>query len=220
MCRLLEVSSSSYYAWLSSKPSKRSQEDSVLSKRVEAIFSSSRSNYGTRRIKEVLHSEGHIISRRRIGKLMKSQGLACKTKRKFKATTNSTHCLPIAPDRLKRNFSASRPDEKYVGDITYVWTGEGWMYLAVVIDLFSRRVVGWSMDKHMRAELVNNALLMALWRRKPKQGLLWHTDRGAQYASISHRDIIKQHKIKQSMSRKGDCWDNAVSEKFFWHTEN
>tara|TARA_B110000091_G_scaffold134180_1_gene143640 strand:+ start:524 stop:967 length:444 start_codon:yes stop_codon:yes gene_type:complete len=118
---------------------------------------------------------------------------------------------------LQRDFNATKPNKKYVGDITYIWTREGWLYLAVVIDLFSRKVVGWAMDRNMEASLVNDALLMAIWQRKPSSGLIWHTDRGSQYASTSHRKIIEQHKIIQSMSRKGNCWDNAVSESFF-HT--
>ena len=148
---------------------------------------------------------------------MKKKGLRCKTKRKFKMTTDSNHQLPIAPNLLKRDFTAGAPDLKYVGDITYIWTQEGWLYLATVIDLFSRRLVGWSMDSRMTATLVNDALLMALWRRKPKRGLLWHTDRGSQYASDSHRQLLQEYGIKQSMSRKGNCWDNSVAESFF-HT--
>jgi len=173
--------------------------------------------YGARRIRKVLQSEGEVISRRRVGKLMKAEGLYCKTKRKFRVTTDSKHKLPIAPNLLDRDFTAYRPDQKYVGDITYIPTKQGWMYLVVVIDLFSRRIVGWAMGDHMRAPLVNNALLMAIWARKPGAGLLWHTDRGSQYASDSHQKILIEHKITQSMSRKGNCWDNAVSESFF-HT--
>jgi len=177
----------------------------------------SRCNYGTRRIRKILLRQGILISRRRVGKLMKEQGLNCKTKRKFKLTTDSKHPLPISPNLLERNFSSSAPDQKYVGDITYIWTGEGWLYLATVIDLFSRHVVGWAMDKQMKASLVNDALLMALWKRKPKCGLLWHTDRGSQYAADSHRQILQEYGIIQSMSRKGNCWDNSVAESFF-HT--
>ena len=173
--------------------------------------------YGARRIRKVLQSEGEVISRRRVGKLMKAEDLHCKTKRKFRVTTDSKHNLPTAPNLLDRDFTASRPDQKYVGDITYIPTKQGWMFLAVVIDLFSRRIVGWAMDDNMRAPLVNNALLTAIWTRKPGAGLLWHTDRGSQYASASHQKILTEHKITQSMSRKGNCWDNAVSESFF-HT--
>lgn len=174
-----------------------------------------RGNYGSRRIRKCLQLEGLIISRRRVGKLMKQESLHCKTKHKFRLTTDSKHSLPIAPDRLQRDFIAYKPDQKYVGDITYIWTDEGWMYLAVVIDLFSRRVVGWSMDGQMKAELVNNALMTAIWTRKPQRGLLWHTDRGSQYASEGHRKLLTDHGIVQSMSRKGNCWDNACVESFF-----
>lgn len=125
--------------------------------------------------------------------------------------------MPIAPNILARDFTAKCPDQKYVGDITYIHTKEGWLYLATVIDLFSRRIVGWAMEDHMQASLVNRALSMAIWSRKPKKGLLWHTDRSSQYASESHRKILKDHGIIQSMSRKGNCWDNAVAESFF-HT--
>jgi len=144
-------------------------------------------------------------------------GLACKTKRKFKATTNSAHESPIAENVLNREFSVAKPNQAYVGDITYISTKEGWLYLAVVIDLYSRAVVGWSMSERMQTSLVNDALMAAIWQRKPAKGLIWHTDRGSQYASESHRLLLAQHGIVQSMSRKGNCWDNAVSESFF-HT--
>jgi len=140
-----------------------------------------------------------------------------KTKRKLKITTDSKHQLEISPNLLKRDFFADFPDEKYVSDITYIWTDEDWLYWATVIDLFSRKIVGWSMDKTMKASLVNDALRMAIWNRKPKRDLLWHTDRGSQYASDSHRELLQEHGIIQSMSRKGNCWDNAVAESFF-HT--
>lgn len=149
---------------------------------------------------------------------MKDLGLVAKTKKRYKInTTNSNHNLPVAPNLLERDFYASAPDEKYVGDITYIPTNEGWLYLATVIDLYSRRIVGWSMDDTMKVSLVNDALNMALVSRKPPKGLIWHTDRGSQYASYAHKDLLKQHDIKQSMSRKGNCWDNAVAESFF-HT--
>ena len=184
-------------------------------KMITERFEQGRGTYGTRRLKRKLAEHGWTVSRRRIGRLLKKMGLSCKTKRKFKATTDSRHHLPVAPNVLNRQFDVDRPDQCYVGDITYIATQEGWLYLAIVIDLFSRKVVGWSMAKHMRASLVNDALLMALWSRKPEKGLIWHTNRGSQYASESHRALLKEHGIIQSMSRKGDCWDNAVSESFF-----
>lgn len=180
-------------------------------------FSIGRNVYGTRRIANALRAKDVIISRRRISKLMLKAGLFCKTKRKFKVTTDSKHNKPIAPDLLKRQFHVAAPNRYWVGDITYIPTQKGWLYLAVVIDLYSRQIVGWSMADHMKSSLVNAALLMAIWQRKPSNGLIWHTDRGSQYCSESHRDILKNHGIIQSMSRKGNCWDNAVSESFF-HT--
>jgi transposase InsO family protein len=178
-----------------------------------------RENYGTRRIKDkLIQRYGFIVSRRRIGHIMKNLGLVAKTKKRYKInTTNSNHNLPIAPNLLNRDFYASYPDEKYVGDITYIPTNEGWLYLATVIDLYSRKIVGWSMDDTMKVSLVNDALTMALIGRNPPKGLIWHTDRGSQYASYSHKDLLQQHGIIQSMSRKGNCWDNAVAESFF-HT--
>jgi putative transposase len=217
MCQLLEVCRSRYYDWLAVPLAPSTLTNQRLSEKIKMIFTQSRNTYGTRRIKQALAKEGLILSRRRIQKLMAEQNLNVKTKKKFKATTDSKHLLPVANNILARQFSPQLPNQCYVGDITYVDTAEGWVYLAVVIDLFSRQVVGWAMDKHMKAELVNDALMMALWKRKPKRGLLWHTDRGSQYASDSHKALLKQHGIIQSMSRKGNCWDNAVSESFF-HT--
>ena len=217
MCRFMGVSRSAYYAWLERPQTAIEKDDAELIEIIKTEFQKGRKNYGTRRLKKALMVLDRHVSRRRIGRLMGAAGLACKTKRKFKATTNSNHKLPIAPNLLDRQFTVQRPNQTYVGDITYIYTLEGWLYLAVVIDLYSRQVVGWSMAEHMRAKLVNDALLMAIWQRKPGKGLLWHTDRGSQYASDSHRALLKEHGITQSMSRKGNCWDNAVSESFF-HT--
>ena len=213
----MNVSRSSYYGWLNSPKTEREKENNILIEMIKTLFQKGRRSYGTRRIKRKLAEQGKRVSRRRIGRLMQQAGLVCKTKKKFKVTTDSKHNKPIAPNLLKREFTVSKPDRYYVGDITYIWTQEGWLFLAVVIDLFSRKVVGWSMNKRMKASLVNDALLMALWKRKPNKGLIWHTDRGSQYASDSHRAILNQHHVIQSMSRKGNCWDNAVSESFF-HT--
>lgn len=215
MCQLLDVNRSSYYDWLKTSSDSKKAEDEQLANQIKAIFMKHRGNYGTRRIKRELKKDSIIASKRKIANLMKEQSLVCKTKRKFKITTNSKHNLPVAANLLERNFTASNPNQCYVGDITYIPTDEGWLYLAVVIDLFSRIVVGWSMKKHMKTSLVNDALLMAIWKRKPKRGLIWHTDRGSQYASENHRALLKEHEITQSMSRKGNCWDNAVAESFF-----
>lgn len=215
MCRVLGVLRSGYYAWCGRTQSPRRIEETRLLSELKLVYTAARGNYGTRRIKAALVDKGLVVSRRRIGRLMKQSGLVCKTKRRFKVTTNSKHTHPVAANLLNRNFECKVPDQCYVGDITYVWTGEGWLYVSVVIDLYSRRVVGWSMGCSMKADLVNQALLMALWQRKPDKGLIVHSDRGSQYASKSHRRILRQHGAKQSMSRKGDCWDNAVAESFF-----
>ena len=217
MCKCLAINRSAYYAWCNSAPSAKRIEDQQLTEKIKVIFLNNKSRYGSRRIKEALNKDDLIISKRRVSHLMKEAGLYCKAKRKFKMTTDSKHNLPISPNLLQRNFTFSHPNQAYVGDITYIPTLEGWLYLAVVIDLFSRQVVGWSMKKHMRTSLVNDALLMAIWKRKPKRGFIWHTDRGSQYASSDHRALLKTHGVQQSMSRKGDCWDNAVAESFF-HT--
>lgn len=215
MCKILNVSRSGYYEWANNTESNKVKQDKELTTIIKIIFQEGRGTYGARRIKSILSRKGVIISRRRIIRLVKEANLVCKTKRKFKATTDSNHKLPVAPNLLARRFDVNTPNRYWVGDITYVPTEEGWLYLATVIDLYSRKIIGWSMSNRMQAELVNKALLMAIWQRKPSKGLIWHTDRGSQYASNSHLEIIRQHDIKQSMSRKGNCWDNAVAESFF-----
>jgi transposase InsO family protein len=214
---MLDVNRSGYYAHKNALPSARENEDERLTKFIIKSFNESRKNYGTERIQGDLREWGEYVSRRRIGRLMRKAGLVCKNTKKFKATTNSKHNESISPNLLNRNFKVDEPNKVWVGDMTYIWTDMGWLYLATVIDLFSRKVVGWSMANHMRTSLVNDAMQMAIWQRKPPKGLIWHTDRGSQYASKEHRALLKTHKIQQSMSRKGDCWDNAVAESFF-HT--
>jgi len=218
MCKVFKVDKSSYYHWIKNG-SIIQKVDEKLNELIEIIFIQSRQTYGTRRIKDKLVKQyGVLISRRRIKNILKYLGLSVRMKRRFKVmTTDSNHNLPIAPNILNRDFYASKTDEKYVGDITYIPTSEGWLYLATVIDLYSRKIVGWSMDERMKVSLVNDALKMALNTRNPDKGLLWHTDRGSQYASYEHKDLLKQYGIVQSMSRKGNCHDNAVAESFF-HT--
>ena len=216
MCKVLKVNRSAYYHWVNNGCIVN-KVDERLNQLIKDIFYQYREVYGTRRIKKVLVQEyGVIVSTRKIGKSMKTMGLVVKMKRKFRVTTtDSNHNYSISPNRLQRDFKVNTPNEVYVGDITYIRTQQGWLYLAIVIDLFSRKVVGWSMDGNMETPLVNNALQMALHNRTPPPNLIWHTDRGSQYASDSHRELLKEHDILQSMSRKGDCWDNAVSESFF-----
>ena len=213
----MKVCRSGYYAWRNCRETLSEKENNLLINIIKPIFIEGRSTYGTRRIKYHLQKMGKTVSRRRIAHMMKKANLICKTKQKFRVTTDSKHRLAISGNLLDRQFKVMQPNQVWAGDITYIPTGEGWLYLAVVIDLYSRQIVGWSMRDNMKAELVNDALLMALWKRKPQKGLLWHTDRGSQYASASHRKILGDHSILQSMSRKGNCWDNAVAESFF-HT--
>ena len=207
MCRVLQVSRSGYYDYLHRPPSDHCNVDDKLRPQIRSAFKKGRKNYGTRRIKDELKKEKTTVSRRRIGRLMQEEKLVVQTKRKFKVTTDSNHDKPIAPNLLEREFTVATPNTVYVGDITYIPTREGWLYLAVVIDLFSRAVVGWAMGSRMTADLVNDAMLMAIWKRKPAKGLIFHSDRGSQYASDSYRKIFDTHGIKASMSRKGDCWE-------------
>ncbi len=217
LCRILEVSRSGYYEWLGWPPSVQSDTDQQLEAKVQQYFAQGRGLYGTRRIKHLLAQEGLRVSRRRIGRVLNQAGLHCKTRRKFKASMAAGQAQTVAPNQLNREFTVQAPDTIYVGDITYLPTGEGWLYLAVVLDLCSRAVVGWSMADHMRAELVNQALWMAISQRQPAAGLIMHTDHGSQYGADSYRQLLRQHGIEPSMSRKGNCWDNAVAESFF-HT--
>jgi putative transposase len=217
MCQLLEVSRSGYYEWLSRPPRAQAQVDQEVQDKIQHYFAQGRGTYGTRRIKHLLAQDGLQVSRRRIGRLLAQAGLRCKTRRKFKAPKTSGQAQTVAPNQLNREFTVQAPDKVYVGDITYLPTGEGWLYLAVVLDLCSRAVVGWSMANHMRAELVTQALSMAIGQRQPAAGLIMHTDRGSQYGAESYRQLLTQHGMQPSMSRKGNCWDNAVAESFF-HT--
>jgi putative transposase len=217
MCRMLEVSRSGYYEWLPRPPRPQTAADQQLQDKVQRYFAQGRGTYGTRRIKYLLAQEGLRVSRRRIGRLLTHAGLRCKTRRRFKAPTASGQAQAVAPNQLNRELPVPDLDTIYVGDITYLPTGEGWLYLAIVLHLCSRAVVGWSMADHMRAELVNQALSMAICQRQPAAGLIMHTDRGSQYGADSYQQLLTQHGIQPSMSRKGNCWDNAVAESFF-HT--
>ena len=220
MCKIIKVDKSSYYHWIKAG-CVVNKVDTQLNELILAIFIQGRNNYGTRRISDKLKElYGLIVSRRRISSIMKDLNLKVKMKRRYKNTTDSNHNLPIAPNILNRDFYASSANEKWVGDITYISTGEGWLYLATVIDLYSRKIVGWSMDDTMKVSLVNDALNMAIQQRNPSASLLWHTDRGSQYASYSHKDLLLKNNIIASMSRKGNCWDNAVAESFFKSLKN
>jgi putative transposase len=215
MCDVLSVSRSGYYAWLKKPVSKRQQANNRLRQKIRTIHHDSDESYGSPRIYRELKTQGESCSENRVARLMREDGLRAKTTRRFKATTNSKHNLPVAPNLLNRDFSPEEPNQVYAGDITYIWTTEGWLYLAVVIDLFSRSVVGWAMDKRMTRQLVMDALTMAVQRRRPPSGLIFHSDRGSQYASAAFQKLLVKHDMRSSMSRKGDCWDNAPVESFF-----
>lgn len=216
MCRLLGVTRSGYYGYQQRQASKPvDYYHQELLEAVKDIAKASDDTYGSRRMKKALNVLSYPVSRHKARKLMKEAGVAVKHRKKFKVTTNSNHKQPIFENKLKRDFTVSSPNQAYVGDITYLWTQEGWLYLAVVIDLYSRKVVGWSMSSRMKSSLVCDALKMALWQRRPAPGLIVHSDRGSQYASKDYRRLLKAHGFIGSMSRKGDCWDNAVAESFF-----
>jgi putative transposase len=216
MCNALEVSRSGYYAWRNHKPSKRAQENAELSAKIVEVHEESRRSYGSPRVHAELVAQGFEVGRNRVARLMRENGIVGRRKPRFRRTTDSNHKLPVAENILEREFSVDEPDRVWVADITYVWTQESWLYLAVIIDLFSRRVVGWSMAEHLRTELVLKALRAALGSRLPSEaGLLFHSDRGCQYASKAYQKALDDNGIICSMSRRGNCWDNAVAESFF-----
>lgn len=215
-CRVLGVTRNGYYSDQVRK--KNRPEDPVhqdMIDWVKDLAESSRYSYGSRRMKKALNVLGFPVSRNKARKLMQEAEVKARQRKKFKVTTNSNHKQPVFENLLERQFDVSRIDRVYASDVTYIWTQEGWLYLAVVIDLCSRKVVGWSMSSRMKAQLVFDALKMAIWRRRPEAGLIHHSDRGSQYASKAFRRLLKAHGFKGSMSRKGDCWDNAVVESFF-----
>ena len=216
LCRFLGVSRSGYYQWKQAKPIKLAIWQSQLDQRVKDCFDTFEARYGAVRIhRELRHTHGWFYNLKTIEKSLKRQGLVAKAAKKFKATTNSKHSLPVADNLLAQNFEAKRPNEKWCQDITYLWTTEGWLYLAVVIDLFSRQVVGWSMSERMTATLVCDALQMALFRRKFPQGVIVHSDRGSQYCSHAFQRLLTENQLLCSMSAKGNCYDNACAESFF-----
>lgn len=216
MCQVLHVARSGYYAWRKRKPCTRTQENEILSQQIQQIHVASRQTYGSPRIQASLGARGFQVGRQRVVRLMAKLGIRARPRRKFRVTTDSEHPFPIAENLLGQNFTTPEPDRAWVADITYIPTSEGWLYLAVIIDLFSRRVVGWSMAEHLRTEVVLSALEAALGQRQPAEaGLLFHSDRGSQYASRDYRAALQQAQIPCSMSRRGNCWDNAVAESFF-----
>jgi len=215
LCSVMDVSRSGYYQYLKTDFTVKVDKDFVLLSIIRQIHSETRGSYGSRRTSKRLRSQGHDVGRYRARRLMKKAGVSVTHRKKFRITTDSKHNLPVAPNLLNRNFQVARPDKVWCSDITYLWTMEGWLYLAVVIDLFSRKVIGWAMSRRMKGALVTEALSMAYWRRKPARGLIHHSDRGSQYAASHYRHCLDVYGMLCSMSRKGDCWDNAVVESFF-----
>jgi len=211
----MEVSRSGFYDYLQSLKRSDDPDEVALMARVGTIFKEHRGTYGTRRIAEQLKQEGHQIGRYKVRHLMRKLGLKAKTPKRYKATTDSRHSFPVAENLLDRNFDVDKPNACWTSDITYIWSFEGWLYLAVVLDLYSRQVIGWAMGKRIKKQLTLDALAMAYWRRKPLPGLLHHSDRGSQYACPDYRERLNQYGMVASMSRKGDCWDNAPTERFF-----
>ena len=217
MCSALDVSPSGFYAWRARPESARAQTDRRLLERICQIHTDSRQTYGHRRVRAALQAEGYSIGRRRVARLMRRYGVRPKTRRKFRVTTDSKHTHPIAPNRLDRQFHVTAANQVWTTDISYIATAEGWLYLAIVLDLYSRQVIGWAMEATMSQNLTLRALSMALQRQRPQAGLVHHSDRGSQYACQAYQKLLAKHKIVCSMSRKGNCWDNAPTESWF-HT--
>ena len=215
MCKQLRVSRSGFYAWLGREPSRRFRRDQRLAVMVAAVHTKSRGTYGSPSIRDHLVENGERVGKKRVARLMRVQGLSGNPIKKFRRTTDSGHGMPVAKNLVQRVFEAAFPDQLWVTDITYIWTWEGFLYLSVVIDVFSRRVVGWAIDDTMHTELALEALAMAVRERRPGARLVHHSDRGSQYASHAYQQALTEHEMLCSMSRKGDCWDNAVAESFF-----
>ena len=216
MCEALSVSPSGYYAWRSRLTSPRKIANRALLVDIQRVHAQHQERYGAPRIHAELRAAGQTVSRKRVERIMRQHGIRARAPRRYRVcTTDSKHGLPVAANLLEQNFVADQPNQVWLADITYIPTSQGWLYLAVVIDLFTRKVVGWAMRQHMRAELTIAAHTMAIQRQRPPAGLIHHSDRGSQYAAGDYRDILQAAAIIQSMSRKGNCWDNAPMESFF-----
>ncbi|MCL4160430.1 UNVERIFIED_CONTAM: hypothetical protein GTU68_039695 [Idotea baltica] len=217
MCRVLAVSRSGYYRWTKNGLSNRAKENITLTYMIKEIFEDSKKTYGSPRIREQLNRNGFTVSQRRVAKLMRKSNLYCRRNKKFRVTTSSNHAHPISPNLLKQDFKVERINQVWVSDITYVHTGEGWLYLTIILDLFDRQIIGWNLSKRLKTtDTIIPAWNMATDKRQITKDLIFHSDRGVQYAAHKFRNLIKSNKlITQSMSRKANCWDNAVAESFF-----
>ena len=215
LCMILEVSRTGYYAWDKRPKSTRDKENEAIMKQIKEIHKKHRQTYGSRKITAVIRRSGNLVNHKRVERLIKEAGIRSKVARKYKATTNSKHSLPVAENILNREFYADRPNQKMVSDITYLWTDEGWLYIAGVMDLYGQKIVGLSMSERMTKELVINALKGAWLRSGRPSGVLLHSDRGSQYCSLDYQTLLKNYGFTCSMSRKGNCWDNAPMETFW-----
>ncbi|WP_226945908.1 MULTISPECIES: IS3 family transposase [Roseomonas] len=215
LCEVLGVSRSGYYDWARRPESRQAAADRVLAAEIRATHADSRGRYGSPRVHAALRAQGRRVGRKRVARLMRGMGLSARRGRRFRCTTDSRHAFPVAPNLLDRDFTAAAPDRVWLADLTYLWTAEGWLYLAVVLDLCTRRVVGWAMADHLGHELALAALDMAIACRRPAPGLLHHADRGVQYAAHGYRRRLAENGMLCSMSRKGNCWDNAPMESFY-----
>jgi putative transposase len=220
MSRLFGVSRSGFYSWLKREPSQRAKEDERLKVAIKAAHKRTRESYSARRLQPELAADGFIAGRDRIARLRRELGLRCRQKRKFKATTNSKHNLPVAENMLNQTFMPSAPNKVWVADITYIPTGEGWLYLAGIKDVFTCEIVGYSMAERMTQELTSRALFRAVQQKRPAAGLIHHSDRGSQYCAQDYRKLLGQFSMKASMSRKGNCYDNAPMESFWGSLKN
>jgi len=221
LCEALSVSSSGYRAWKGGgSPKRKRLTDAQMLALIQSIHKELKGSYGSPRMVRELRARGFPASKERVERLMRENGIRARHKRRFKATTDSKHTLPVAPNLLDRNFAPEAPNQGWSADLTYIWTDEGWLYLAVVLDLFNREVIGWSIKPTMTTEIVLDALTMAWFRRKPAPGLIHHSDRGSQYASHAFQARLKEYGMICSMSRKGNCWDNAPTESFFNSLKN
>jgi transposase InsO family protein len=217
LCNVLAVSASGYHKWLKRKVSQRAQENQRLLEIIRLNYDKSRGTYGLPRIYAAIRKQGLGVNKKRIGRLMRINKIRAKTKRKFKITTKQNSSAKASENILNKNFTSERENRIWTSDITYFWTSEGWLYLAVVMDIYSRKIIGWSLGSSLSAELVLRALMMALLHRNPPEGIIFHSDRGSQYTSSQVRQLLKSYKITQSMSSTGNCYDNAITESFF-HT--
>lgn len=215
MCLICGIKRSTYYNWLKRPESKRKKQDNNLVDKIKKIHKDSYQTYGQRRIKLQLKKDGIVCSKRRVKRIMNENGIFSKHRFKYKATTNSNHNYPIAPNILNQDFTANYPNEKWVGDITYIPTDEGWLYLASIEDLFTKKACGWAFSDRITKKLTMTAFTQAYKKEKPVGGLIFHSDRGSQYAAYAYQDLLKENSVRQSMSRKGNCFDNACAESFF-----